>query len=97
MWKKLLTGLVGGPLEKYIEYKQKKRELNHERDLEVIRGKIAYEAAKTARAEASEGRDHEPFVVLGFDALASTPEWYRWLIVMIYAAVFGIRVWRRKL
>jgi len=37
-----------------------------------------------------------PYVEQGFKVLAQTPEWYRWMIVMIYAAVFGIRVWRRK-
>lgn len=36
------------------------------------------------------------YVVAGFEALSQTPEWYRWLIVMIFAAVYGIRVWRRK-
>jgi hypothetical protein len=39
----------------------------------------------------------EPYIANGFEHLASTPEWYRWLIMMIYAATFGIRVWRRKL
>jgi hypothetical protein len=38
-----------------------------------------------------------PTVLEGFDVLATTPDWYRWLILMIYAATFGIRVWRRKL
>lgn len=33
----------------------------------------------------------------GFEILGQTPDWYRWLIVMIYAASFGIRLWRRKL
>ncbi len=36
------------------------------------------------------------FVLEGFRILETTPDWYRWLIVMIYAATFGIRVWRRK-
>ena len=36
-----------------------------------------------------------PYALAGFGILAQTPEWYRWLIVMIFAAVFGIRVWRR--
>jgi len=38
-----------------------------------------------------------PFVLEGFNILETTPDWYRWLILMIYAATFGIRVWRRKL
>lgn len=38
-----------------------------------------------------------PWVLTGFEVLATTPEWYRWLVVMIYAATFGIRVWRRQI
>lgn len=38
----------------------------------------------------------QPYVQNGFDTLQTLPEWYRWLVVMIYAATFGIRVWRRK-
>ena len=38
----------------------------------------------------------QPYIENGFDALAATPDWYRWLIVMIYAATWGIRVWRRQ-
>lgn len=37
-----------------------------------------------------------PSVLRGFEVLESTPEWYRWLAVMIYAATYGIRVWRRS-
>ena len=37
-----------------------------------------------------------PYIADGFDKLAGTPEWYRWLVIMIYAASWGIRVWRRK-
>ncbi len=37
------------------------------------------------------------FVLEGFKILDTTPDWYRWMIVMIYAATFGIRVWRRKI
>jgi len=38
----------------------------------------------------------EQYIQLGFQHLETTPDWYKWLIVMIYAATFGIRVWRRK-
>ncbi len=129
MWQKLLGGLIGGPLEKYIDYRKRKKELEHERELEKVRGKIAYEKAKTERAIASEGYDADwetlsiqnsgwkdeatwvvlsipmvavfipqlqPYVQNGFDTLQTLPEWYRWLVVMIYAATFGIRVWRRR-
>jgi hypothetical protein len=36
-----------------------------------------------------------PYVLTGFQILESTPQWYRWLILMIFTAVYGIRVWRR--
>jgi len=36
------------------------------------------------------------YVENGFKALALTPDWYQWLILSIFAAVYGIRVWRRK-
>jgi hypothetical protein len=39
----------------------------------------------------------QPYILDGFKALAETPEWYRWMIMVIYAATFGIRIWRRKL
>jgi len=39
----------------------------------------------------------EVYIMKGFEHLANTPEWYRWLIMMIYSATFGIRLWRRKL
>lgn len=38
-----------------------------------------------------------PAVLRGFEVLETTPEWYRWLAVMIYAATYGIRVWRRSI
>jgi len=38
-----------------------------------------------------------PFVLEGFRVLDTTPDWYRWMIISIYLATFGIRVWRRKL
>jgi hypothetical protein len=107
-----------------------KQRLKQEVELEVLRGKRAWEEAKSRRASESEGRDHEwevesirnsgwkdelvilvltiplvlvfipataPYVLEGFKILETTPDWYRWMIVMIYAATFGIRVWRRKL
>lgn len=38
----------------------------------------------------------QPYVEEGFAQLELTPDWYRWLIMMIYGATFGIRIWRRK-
>lgn len=36
-----------------------------------------------------------PYVSEGFGVLGETPEWYRWLIMLIFTAIYGIRVWRR--
>ena len=36
-------------------------------------------------------------VLEGFAILETTPDWYRWLMIMICAATYGIRVWRRKI
>jgi hypothetical protein len=38
----------------------------------------------------------QPYVLEGFSVLDQCPEWYRWLLVMIFAATYGIRVWRRQ-
>lgn len=38
----------------------------------------------------------QPYVVGGFEALSLTPQWYQWLILAVFSAVYGIRVWRRK-
>ncbi len=37
-----------------------------------------------------------PYIFQGFAILATTPEWYRWLIMLIFTAIYGIRIWRRK-
>ncbi|MBV30319.1 MAG: hypothetical protein CL504_06775 [Actinobacteria bacterium] len=36
------------------------------------------------------------YVEDGFAALALTPQWYQWLILAVFAAIYGIRIWRRK-
>lgn len=128
MWAKLIATLTGQTVESYLEYKRKKIEAKQAVELEKLRGKAAYEAAKTQRAENSEGRDHEwelesiknsgwkdewvlvilsipmvlsfipitqPYVVAGFEALATTPVWYRITVASIYLATFGLRLWRR--
>lgn len=37
-----------------------------------------------------------PYVLQGFQILEQTPEWYRWLVMLIFTAVYGIRLWRRQ-
>ncbi len=36
------------------------------------------------------------YVEAGFEALSKTPQWYQWLILAVFAAIYGIRIWRRK-
>ena len=36
------------------------------------------------------------YVEDGFVALSKTPDWYQWLILSVFAAIYGIRIWRRK-
>lgn len=36
------------------------------------------------------------FVEAGFKALSYTPQWYQFLLPMIFAAIFGVRLWRRQ-
>ena len=130
MWSSIVGALLGKVAPKVADYYIEKNKLKQEVELEVLRGKRAYEEAKSKRASESEGRDHDwelasiqnsgwkdelviivltipmvlvfipnlaPYVLEGFEILETTPDWYRWLILMIYAATFGIRIWRRKL
>tara|TARA_S200002703_G_scaffold95463_1_gene82510 strand:+ start:1695 stop:2078 length:384 start_codon:yes stop_codon:yes gene_type:complete len=36
------------------------------------------------------------YVENGFNALSQTPDWYQWLILVIFCAIYGVRIWRRK-
>ena len=35
------------------------------------------------------------YVEAGFLALSATPDWYQFMIVSIFFAIYGIRLWRR--
>ena len=59
MWAKIIASLTGQTVEAVLEYKAAKAKAKSDIKLEILRGKAAYEAAKTLRAENSEGRDHE--------------------------------------
>jgi len=129
MWSSIVSALMGKVAPKVADYYIQRQELKQEVELEKLRGKAEYERAKTQRAEASEGRDHEweilsiknsgykdewvlmlvsipmimsfvpsmqAYVVEGFKALEGTPDWYRFLVMSIFFAIYGIRLWRRK-
>lgn len=37
-----------------------------------------------------------PYIKAGFQILeTATPDWYRWMLLVIVGAAFGVRVWRR--
>ena len=38
-----------------------------------------------------------PYMLEGFAILDTTPDWYRWLVLLIFTAIYGIRIWRRKM
>lgn len=37
-----------------------------------------------------------PHILKGFEILETTPPWFRWLTIMIFAATYGIRLYRRQ-
>lgn len=38
----------------------------------------------------------QAYILQGFAVLDKTPDWYMWLVMMIFAATYGIRIWRRQ-
>lgn len=38
----------------------------------------------------------QPYVLRGFEILNQTPSWYRWLVLIIFGAIYGVRIWRRQ-
>lgn len=38
----------------------------------------------------------QKYILQGFEVLSHTPDWYRWLILLIFTAIYGIRIWRRQ-
>ena len=59
MWASIVGALLSKVAPKVADYYMQKQQLKADIELEILRGKAAYEKAKTTRAEASEGRDHE--------------------------------------
>jgi len=86
----ILEKIVGTLPETVVDYYKEKRRLEQEVSLEVLRGKIKYELVLVFVPYTQDG------VMQGFKTLEQTPDWYRWLIMMIFTAIFGIRIWRRK-
>ena len=38
----------------------------------------------------------DDWVMRGFEVLEKTPSWYQWMIMLIFTAIYGIRIWRRQ-
>lgn len=110
MWAKIIATLTGQTVESVIGYMNTKRKLKAEIELERLRGKAAYEAAKTQRAENSEGRDHEweqmsiqnsgwkdewALVVLSIPMILSFIPYTQPFVVEGFKALEGTPVWYR--
>ena len=39
----------------------------------------------------------QDYVLKGFEVLDRTPDYYKWLVLMVFAATYGIRLWRRQI
>jgi hypothetical protein len=37
-----------------------------------------------------------PHVLRGFEILDSTPSYFRLLVVVVFGAIYGVRMWRRQ-
>jgi hypothetical protein len=36
------------------------------------------------------------YVLQGFNVLSQTPEWFQWLVLAVFTAIYGIRLFRRQ-
>lgn len=110
MWASIVSALLGKFAPAAAEVYIKKQELKTEVVLERLRGKAAYEAAKTQRASESEGRDHEwelisirnsgwkdewVLVVLSIPMVLSFIPQTQPYVVAGFAALEGTPVWYR--
>lgn len=39
----------------------------------------------------------QKYILDGFAVLEKTPDWYQWMVLLIFTAIYGIRIWRRKM
>jgi len=59
IWDTIVEAALGKFAPSIVGHYTKKMELKHQIEVKQLEGKMAWEMAKTQRAEASEGRDHE--------------------------------------
>jgi len=110
MWAKIIATLTGQTVEAVLSYKQQKRQAITDIKLETLRGKAAYERAKTQRAENSEGRDHEwemqsiknsgwkdewVLIILSIPMILSFIPFTQPFVVQGFAALDGTPLWYR--
>lgn len=112
MWAKIIATLTGQTVEAVLEYKNTKRQLKADIELETLRGKAAYERAKSERAENSEGRDHEwemqsiansgwkdeyVLIVLSIPMILSFIPYTQPFVVSGFVALDGTPLWYRTI
>jgi hypothetical protein len=38
----------------------------------------------------------QPYIEKGWEMLQKAPSWYPWILVLIFGAIYGLRLWRRN-
>ena len=112
MWAKIIATLTGQTVEAVLEYKSAKRKAKTDIELERLRGKNAYQQAKTQRAADSEGHDADweqaslknsgwkdewVLVILSIPMILVFIPWAQPTVVAGFKALEGTPLWYRVL
>lgn len=110
MWAKIIATLTGQTVEAVLEYKTASRKAKTEIKLEILRGKAAYERAKTQRASESEGHDAQweaqsiansgwkdewVIIIMSIPMILSFIPWTQPFVVSGFEALNGTPLWYR--
>lgn len=86
MWSSIVGALLSKVAPKVADYYMQKQNLKAEIQLEVLRGKAAYEQAKTQRAADSEGHDHE----WEMQSIANSGWKDEWVLIILSIPMIGV-------
>ena len=110
MWAKIIATLTGQTVEAVLNYKSAKMQLKADIVLEKLRGKAAYERAKSERAVISEGRDAEwesqsiansgwkdewVIIIMSIPMILSFIPWTQPFVVQGFVALDATPLWYR--
>jgi len=85
IWDTIVEAALGKFAPSIVGHYTKKMELKNEIEMEVLRGKAAYELAKSNRAAQSEGRDHE----WEMESLANSGFKDEWVMALVSIPAIG--------